>query len=51
MKISSSKGALPGQTLQMAFNDFATLLMISLTARVYWEHLVISLNQEKSIGN
>ena len=51
MKISSSKGALPGQTLQMAFNDFATLLMTSLTTRVYYEHLVISLNQEKSIGN
>ena len=51
MKISSSKGTLPGQTLQIAFNDFATLLMISLTARVCWEHLVISLNQEKSIGN
>ena len=51
MKISSSKGTLPGQTLQMAFNDFASLLMISLTARVCQEHLVISLNQEKSIGN
>ena len=34
MKVSSCKGTMPGQTLKIACNDFADLLMISLTASI-----------------